>query len=116
MAQIHAEGAAEQHAARLEEAHLRAHHSCFTTLERCQPETAHLRHTRLNCEQSRNNSHLAFRFNPVEDCRIRQHVLINTMMEVYPYCNVLEFKGETKVMFCTTEKIKLPQLGEPQSH
>ncbi|GFY27914.1 hypothetical protein TNCV_4562681 [Trichonephila clavipes] len=45
MAQIHAEGAAEQHAARLEEAHLRAHHSCFTTLERCQPETAHLRQT-----------------------------------------------------------------------
>ncbi|GFV67835.1 hypothetical protein TNCV_926011 [Trichonephila clavipes] len=43
--QIHAEGAAEQHAARLEEAHLRAHHSCFTTLERCQPETAHLHQT-----------------------------------------------------------------------
>ncbi|GFU22571.1 hypothetical protein TNCV_1304511 [Trichonephila clavipes] len=37
------------------------------------------------------------------------------MMEVYPYCNVLEFKGETKGMFCTTEKIKLPQLRE-QSH
>ncbi|GFU74076.1 hypothetical protein TNCV_1642001 [Trichonephila clavipes] len=45
MAQIHAEGAAEQHAARLEDAHLRSHHSCFTTLERCQPETAHLRQT-----------------------------------------------------------------------
>ncbi|GFX13411.1 hypothetical protein TNCV_2191651 [Trichonephila clavipes] len=42
MAQIHSEDAAEQHAARLKEAHLRAHHSCFTTLERCQPEIAHL--------------------------------------------------------------------------
>ncbi|GFW12995.1 hypothetical protein TNCV_3329271 [Trichonephila clavipes] len=48
--------------------------------------------------------------------RFRQHVLIYTMMEVYPYCNVLEFKGETKGRFCTTEKIKLPQLGEQQSH
>ncbi|GFX85889.1 hypothetical protein TNCV_2472911 [Trichonephila clavipes] len=38
-----------------------------------------------------------------------------TKMEVYPYCNVLEFKGETKGMFFTTEKIKLPQLRE-QSH
>ncbi|GFU68269.1 hypothetical protein TNCV_833961 [Trichonephila clavipes] len=47
MAQIHAEGAAEQHAASLEDAHLRAHHSCFTKLERCQPETAHLRQTLL---------------------------------------------------------------------
>ncbi|GFW29903.1 hypothetical protein TNCV_2673531 [Trichonephila clavipes] len=45
MAQIHAEGEAENHAARLEDAYLRAHHSCFTTLERCQPETAHLRQT-----------------------------------------------------------------------
>ncbi|GFT11075.1 hypothetical protein TNCV_1084311 [Trichonephila clavipes] len=35
MSQTQAEGAAEQHAARLEEAHLRAHHSCFTTSERC---------------------------------------------------------------------------------
>ncbi|GFS75217.1 hypothetical protein TNCV_719271 [Trichonephila clavipes] len=35
MSQTHAEGAAKQHAARLEEAHLRAHHSCFTTSERC---------------------------------------------------------------------------------
>ncbi|GFU43252.1 hypothetical protein TNCV_1567011 [Trichonephila clavipes] len=35
MTQTHAAGAAEQHAARLEEAHLRAHHSCFTTSERC---------------------------------------------------------------------------------
>ncbi|GFY02292.1 hypothetical protein TNCV_3501741 [Trichonephila clavipes] len=60
-------------------------------------------------------SQLAFRYNPVEDSRFRQHVLIYTMMEVYPYCNVLEFKGETKGMFCTTEKIKLPQLRE-QSH
>ncbi|GFV41543.1 hypothetical protein TNCV_3626951 [Trichonephila clavipes] len=34
MSQTQAEGAAEQHAARLEEAHLRAHHSCFTS-ERC---------------------------------------------------------------------------------
>ncbi|GFX77146.1 hypothetical protein TNCV_1679291 [Trichonephila clavipes] len=34
MSQTQAEGAAEQHAARLEEAHLRAHHSCFTTSER----------------------------------------------------------------------------------
>ncbi|GFV93357.1 hypothetical protein TNCV_3685801 [Trichonephila clavipes] len=45
MAQIHDEGAAEQHASRLQEAHLRAHHSCFTTFESCQPETAHLRQT-----------------------------------------------------------------------
>ncbi|GFX86857.1 hypothetical protein TNCV_3751301 [Trichonephila clavipes] len=37
--QIHAEGAAEQHAARHEEAQLRAPNSCFTTLERYQPET-----------------------------------------------------------------------------
>ncbi|GFV92066.1 hypothetical protein TNCV_1895021 [Trichonephila clavipes] len=35
MSQLQAEGAAEQHAARLEDAHLRAHHSCFTTSERC---------------------------------------------------------------------------------
>ncbi|GFV33232.1 hypothetical protein TNCV_3948861 [Trichonephila clavipes] len=28
----------------------------------------------------------------------------------------LEFKGETKGMFCTTEKFKLLQFGEPQSH
>ncbi|GFY05991.1 hypothetical protein TNCV_3862951 [Trichonephila clavipes] len=60
-------------------------------------------------------SQLAFRYNRVEDSRFRQHVLIYTMMEVYPYCNVLEFKGETKGMFCTTEKIKLPLLRE-QSH
>ncbi|GFX02281.1 hypothetical protein TNCV_138571 [Trichonephila clavipes] len=45
MARIHAEGAAEQHVARLEEEHLRAHYWCFTTLERCQPETAHLSQT-----------------------------------------------------------------------
>ncbi|GFV07134.1 hypothetical protein TNCV_3601541 [Trichonephila clavipes] len=31
MSQTQAEGAAKQHAARLEEAHLRAHHSCFTS-------------------------------------------------------------------------------------
>ncbi|GFX64298.1 hypothetical protein TNCV_1500221 [Trichonephila clavipes] len=66
-------------------------------------------------EQSHNNSQLAFRYNPVEDSRFWQHVLIYTMMEVYPSCNVLEFKEETKAMFCTTEKIKLPQLRE-QSH
>ncbi|GFU72872.1 hypothetical protein TNCV_4910011 [Trichonephila clavipes] len=66
-------------------------------------------------EQSHNNSQLALRYNPVEHFRIRQHVLIYTMMEVYPYCNVLESKGETKGMFSTTEKIKLPQLRE-QSH
>ncbi|GFU89400.1 hypothetical protein TNCV_1783821 [Trichonephila clavipes] len=35
MSQTQAEGAAEQHAARLEDAHLRAHHLCFTTSERC---------------------------------------------------------------------------------
>ncbi|GFV83725.1 hypothetical protein TNCV_2555131 [Trichonephila clavipes] len=35
MSQTQAEGAAEQHAARLQDAHLRAHHSCFTTSERC---------------------------------------------------------------------------------
>ncbi|GFV04097.1 hypothetical protein TNCV_917191 [Trichonephila clavipes] len=35
MSQTQAEGAAKQHAARLEEAHLRAHNSCFTTSERC---------------------------------------------------------------------------------
>ncbi|GFT36896.1 hypothetical protein TNCV_174771 [Trichonephila clavipes] len=35
MSQTQAEGAAKQHAARLEEAHLRAHHSCFTTSEKC---------------------------------------------------------------------------------
>ncbi|GFW78793.1 hypothetical protein TNCV_4262131 [Trichonephila clavipes] len=34
MLQTQAEGAAKQHAARFEEAHLRAHHSCFTTSER----------------------------------------------------------------------------------
>ncbi|GFX81863.1 hypothetical protein TNCV_2570631 [Trichonephila clavipes] len=65
--------------------------------------------------KSHNNSQLAFRYHPVEDSRFRQHVLIYTKIEVYPYCNVLEFKGETKRMFCTTEKIKLPQLRE-QSH
>ncbi|GFS47172.1 hypothetical protein TNCV_2053421 [Trichonephila clavipes] len=55
-------------------------------------------------EQSHNNSHLAFRYNPVEDSRFRQHVLIYTMMEVYPYCKTLEFKGETKGMFCVPLK------------
>ncbi|GFS60102.1 mitotic-spindle organizing protein 2A [Trichonephila clavipes] len=35
MSQTQADGPAEQHAARLEDAHLRAHHSCFTTSERC---------------------------------------------------------------------------------
>ncbi|GFU77715.1 hypothetical protein TNCV_1549981 [Trichonephila clavipes] len=35
MSQTQAEGAAKQHAARLEDAHLRAHHSCFTISERC---------------------------------------------------------------------------------
>ncbi|GFS50893.1 ankyrin repeat domain-containing protein 50 [Trichonephila clavipes] len=35
MSQTQAEGAAKQHAARLEEPHLRAHHLCFTTSERC---------------------------------------------------------------------------------
>ncbi|GFV39702.1 hypothetical protein TNCV_4330231 [Trichonephila clavipes] len=35
MSQTQAEDAAKQHAARLQEAHLRAHHSCFTTSERC---------------------------------------------------------------------------------
>ncbi|GFV48537.1 hypothetical protein TNCV_5068221 [Trichonephila clavipes] len=35
MSQTQAEGEAKQYAARLEEAHLRAHHSCFTTSERC---------------------------------------------------------------------------------
>ncbi|GFU97425.1 hypothetical protein TNCV_1912801 [Trichonephila clavipes] len=49
---------------------------------------------------------------PVEDSRFRQHVLIYTIMEVYPYCNVLKFKGKTKGMFFTPEKIKLPELGE----
>ncbi|GFX33463.1 hypothetical protein TNCV_4122971 [Trichonephila clavipes] len=34
MSQTQTEGAAKQHAARLEEAHLQAHHSCFTS-ERC---------------------------------------------------------------------------------
>ncbi|GFW85062.1 hypothetical protein TNCV_3248021 [Trichonephila clavipes] len=45
MSQTQAEGAAKQHASRLEEAHLRAHHLCFTTSERCLPETEHLRQT-----------------------------------------------------------------------
>ncbi|GFU56652.1 hypothetical protein TNCV_3930471 [Trichonephila clavipes] len=35
MSQTQADCAAEQHAARLEDAHLQAHHSCFTTSERC---------------------------------------------------------------------------------
>ncbi|GFT31494.1 hypothetical protein TNCV_609001 [Trichonephila clavipes] len=35
MSQTQAESTAKQHVARLEEAHLRAHHSCFTTSERC---------------------------------------------------------------------------------
>ncbi|GFX67544.1 hypothetical protein TNCV_3932861 [Trichonephila clavipes] len=35
MSQTQAEGAAEQHAARLEDAHLQTHHSCFATSERC---------------------------------------------------------------------------------
>ncbi|GFS80907.1 hypothetical protein TNCV_126551 [Trichonephila clavipes] len=35
MSQTQAEDAAKQHAARLEEAHLRAHHSCLTASERC---------------------------------------------------------------------------------
>ncbi|GFV60153.1 hypothetical protein TNCV_3886711 [Trichonephila clavipes] len=73
--------------------HLRLEdHACFTTLDICQPETAHLRQTGLCGDQSHNNSHLAFRYNPVEDSRFRQHVFINTMTDVYPYCNTLKFK------------------------
>ncbi|GFV79664.1 hypothetical protein TNCV_1724891 [Trichonephila clavipes] len=87
--QTHAEGPAEQHTAILKDAHLRAHHSCFTTLERCQPETAHLRQTGLCGEQSHNNSHLAFQYNPVEDSRFMQQVFINTITDMYPYCNAM---------------------------
>ncbi|GFV10025.1 hypothetical protein TNCV_3378191 [Trichonephila clavipes] len=48
-------------------------------------------------EQSHNNSQLASRYNPVEDSRFRQHVLIYTMMEVYPLLrNVLDFKGRNQ--------------------
>ncbi|GFV07112.1 hypothetical protein TNCV_2091551 [Trichonephila clavipes] len=44
MSQTQAEGAAKQHAARLEEAHLRAHHSCLHQKDVNQ-KTAHLRQT-----------------------------------------------------------------------
>ncbi|GFW15915.1 uncharacterized protein TNCV_4431881 [Trichonephila clavipes] len=77
------------------------------------PETAHQSQTLLCGAQLHNNIHLSFRYNPVEDYRLSQHVLISTMSKVYPYCNALKFKGETKGMFCTAEKIKLPLLGEP---
>ncbi|GFT37424.1 hypothetical protein TNCV_150331 [Trichonephila clavipes] len=88
MTETHAESEAEQHPSRLEDAHLRAHHKVVNQKVVDQRE----------------------------DSRFRQHVLIYTMMELYPYCNAQEFKGETKGMFCTTDKIKLPQLGESQSH
>ncbi|GFY27147.1 uncharacterized protein TNCV_2067681 [Trichonephila clavipes] len=55
---------------------------------------------------------VAFQYNPA-DYRLSQHVLISAITEVCPYCKTLKFKGETKGMFCTTGKIKLPQLGEP---
>ncbi|GFV31058.1 hypothetical protein TNCV_3174571 [Trichonephila clavipes] len=43
----------------------------------------------------------AFRYNPVEDSRFRQHIPIYTMMEVYPYCCAMfwEFKEKPKGRF-----------------
>ncbi|GFY02261.1 hypothetical protein TNCV_3501441 [Trichonephila clavipes] len=51
--------------------------------------------------------------NPAEDYWLSQPVLISAITEMRHYCKTLKFKGETKGMFCTTGKIKLPQLGEP---
>ncbi|GFW64244.1 hypothetical protein TNCV_2414951 [Trichonephila clavipes] len=42
MSQTQAEGAAKQHAARLKEAHLRAHHSSLTTSERDVNQKQHI--------------------------------------------------------------------------
>ncbi|GFW77907.1 hypothetical protein TNCV_3911171 [Trichonephila clavipes] len=44
MSQTQAEGAAKQHAARLEEAHLRAHHSCFTSKNVNQKQHIRVKH------------------------------------------------------------------------
>ncbi|GFX90669.1 hypothetical protein TNCV_3194871 [Trichonephila clavipes] len=51
---------------------------------------------------------LAFWYNPVEDYSFSRHVLIGTMTMVCPYCEALNFSGETKEMCCATGKIKLP--------
>ncbi|GFY00056.1 uncharacterized protein TNCV_1341541 [Trichonephila clavipes] len=63
--------------------------------ERCQRETAFYHQARLGGEQSHNDSHLVFRYNPAEDYGLSQHVLISTLTEVYPYCKTLKFNGKT---------------------
>ncbi|GFS42116.1 uncharacterized protein NPIL_141631 [Nephila pilipes] len=118
MAQIRAEEAAEQHAARLEDARLRVRQSrsAISNVLRSQQRE----HNRLQVTVRRQQgkayppyNRLAFRYNPGEDYILSRHVLIGTMTVVCPYCKALKFSGETKGMCCAAGKIKLPQLREP---
>ncbi|GFU25863.1 uncharacterized protein NPIL_157991 [Nephila pilipes] len=121
MAQISAEEAAEQHAARLEVARLRvrqSHSSTSNVLRSPQRE-----HNRIQMAERRQQrkayqpfNRLAFRYNPGEDYSLSWHVLIGTMTVVCPYCKALKFCGETKGMCCAAGKIKLLNLENHQSH
>ncbi|GFT98394.1 hypothetical protein NPIL_453621 [Nephila pilipes] len=95
MAQIRAEEAAEQHAARLEDARLRVQQSRSATsnvLRSQQREHNRLqmaeRHQQGKAYQPYN--HLAFRYNPGEDYSLSLHVLISTMTVVCPYYKALK--------------------------
>ncbi|GFS88023.1 uncharacterized protein NPIL_508071, partial [Nephila pilipes] len=118
MAQIPAEEAAEQHAARLEDARLRVRQSRSATSNVLRSQQRE--HNRLQMAERRQQgkvyqpyNRLAFRYNPGEDYRLSRHVLIGTMTVVCLYYKALKFSGETKGMCCAAGKIKLPQLREP---
>ncbi|XP_045429827.1 stress response protein NST1 [Pipistrellus kuhlii] len=129
MAQKRAKETAEQRAARLEDARLRARRSRSAALnrlrsqqnerhrlrvpERLQRKTADQYQTQLRAQQSRDCHRLAFQYNPADDYSLSWHILIGTVTEVCPYCKALKFNAETKGMCCVARKIKLPQLGEP---
>ena len=132
MAQIRAEEAAEQRAARLEGARLRARRSrsaasyllrCqqnerdrLRVAERRQRETADQRQTRLRAQQSRDYNRLSFRYNPADDYSLSRHVLIGTMTEVCPCCKALKFNGKTKGIVAPPEKLNCLNLENRQSH
>ncbi|GFU65798.1 hypothetical protein TNCV_5059321 [Trichonephila clavipes] len=59
MPQTHDDGTAEQHASRLAGAHLRAHHSCFTTSD-------------LLCSQLKEHNRLQI----AERCNMKQHICV----------------------------------------
>ncbi|GFS51557.1 uncharacterized protein NPIL_389251 [Nephila pilipes] len=118
MAQISAEEAAEQHAARLEDARLRVRQSRSATSNVLRSQQRE--HNRQQMAERRQQgkayqpyNRLAFRYNSGEDYSLSRHVLIGTMTVVCSYCKALKLSGETKGMCCAAGKIKLPQLREP---